>query len=124
MASDVVYVTSFRQLRLAETLRGDFKLLPGVHITNDPAVKRRLLTSDYGRHAGLIELTHLQTAPNVVFGELRESDMLGGPAEPFLMAILLWIEGLFDNAWLLKDHAMRCEAAHLAHRTRPGTIWT
>jgi len=34
MASDVTYVTTFRQLRLSESIR-DFELLPGVHITND-----------------------------------------------------------------------------------------
>ena len=124
MATDVFYVTSFRQLRLSETLPGDFTLLPGVQITNDPAVKKRLLTPDYARYAGVIEFDHLPTAPNLVFGELRESDMCDAPAGPFLRAVLLWIEGLFDNAWLLKDHAMRCEAVHLAHRTQRGTVWT
>jgi hypothetical protein len=124
VTADVTYITSFRQLRLTDQLPGHFELLPGVNITNDPALKQRLLTPDYGRAAGVIELAHLQQANNVVFGELRESDMLGASAEPFLLAILIWIEGLFDNAWLLKDHAMRCEAAHLAHRTSAGTYWT
>lgn len=124
MTSDVVYLTSFRQLWLSETMTGDFTLLPGVQITNDPNIKRRLLSPDYARYAGLIELDHLQTAPNLVFGELRESDMCGAPAGPFLRAVLLWIEGLFDNAWLLKDHALRCETVHLAHRTQRGTVWT
>src|SRR5206468_12185272 len=74
---------------------------------------------------GAIEFAQLQAARNLVFGEIPEVDMGGLPPDRFLMVILLWIGGLFDNAWLLKDHAMRCEGAHLAHRTaRNGPIWT
>ena len=51
--------------------------------------------------------------------------MGGLPPERFLVMILLWIAGLFDNAWLLKDHAMRCESAYLTHRSGGGrATWT
>lgn len=125
MSADVVYVTSFRQLDLSESIRGAFTLLHGVNITNDPAVKTRLLTSELSRYVGVIESAHLQAASNLVFGELRDSDMGGLPPARFLMVVLLWIGGLFDNAWLLKDHAMRCEGAHLKHSTAAGKgSWT
>jgi len=123
--SDLVFVTSFRQLALAQPMRGDFRLLKGIHITNDLAIKKRFLTKEFAQYAGLLEASHLQAAPNLVYGEFRESDLSGAPPDRFMTAILLWVGGLFDNAWLVKDHAMRCEAAFLAHRTaRGGPVWT
>src|SRR2546422_659187 len=120
MSATVVYVTSFRQLELSESIRGAFQLLPFVNITNDPTVKGRFLSREFSQYAGTIEFEHLRAAPNLVFGELRESDMGGLRPDRFLVMILLWIGGLFDNAWLLKDHAMRCEGAYLTHRTVAG----
>lgn len=125
MSPEVVYVTSFRQLELSEPIRGGVRLLPCINITNDSAIKERVLTNEFSRFAGTIELAHLRAAPNLVFGELRESAMGGLPPDRFLLMILLWISGLFDNAWLLKDHAMRCEGAHLTHRPGSGPVaWT
>jgi hypothetical protein len=122
---DVLYLTSFRQLDLSESMSGVFTLLHGVSITNDPAVKARLLTSELSQYVGLIEFAHLRAATNLVFAELRYADMGGLPPDRFLMMVLLWIGGLFDNAWLLKDHAMRCDGAHLRHRTVAGKgSWT
>ena len=125
MTGEVVYVTSFRQLELPERLRGDVRLLPFINITNDSAVRARLLTDEFSHFAGAIELGHLRAAPNLVFGELGASEMGGLPPDRFLVMLLLWIGGLFDNAWLLKDHAMRCEGAYLTHRPVGGrATWT
>ena len=100
MSAEVVYVTSFRQLELHERIRGAFQLLPFIDITNDSDVKTRLLTNELAQFAGSIELAHLRAAPNIVFGELRTSEMGGLPPDRFLLMLLLWIGGLFDNAWL------------------------
>jgi hypothetical protein len=108
-----VYITSFRWLDISEPIAGKFELIPGVHITNDPAVKARLLTSDFATFAGLIEFSHLHSASNIVFCEFSGPDMQGLPPDGFLLVILVWIEGLFESAWLVKDHAMRCDGAYL-----------
>src|ERR1700704_1467637 len=99
MSAEVVYVTSFRQLELSERTRGAFQLLPFIDITNDSDVKGRLLNNEPAQFAGSIELAHLRAAPNIVFGELRTSEMGGLPPDRFLLMLLLWIGGLFDNAW-------------------------
>ncbi len=110
---DGLYITSFRWLNVSEPVRGHFQLLPGVHITNDPVVKAELLTAEFATYAGLIELSHLQDARNIVFGQFSKADMHGLPPDRFLLVILMWIQGLFDTAWLVKDHSMRCEGAYL-----------
>lgn len=122
--NDFIYVTTFRQLELTEPIR-EFQLLPGVRITNDPATKRRLLTSELARFAGAIEYSHLETTPNLVFGEFGKSFVRASSAENALKSVLLWISWLFKNAWLVKDHAMRCEGAYLTFRTASGgPVWT
>ncbi len=89
------------------------EIIPGVNITNDASIKRRYLTPEFAAIAGAIETTYLEKAPNFVFGELNASLIKGRPPEATLFAILLWINDLFKNAWLLKDHAMECDAAYL-----------
>ena len=39
--------------------------------------------------------------------------MKGLPPERFLLVILAWLDMLLKNAWLVKDHAMECDAAFL-----------
>jgi len=124
LAADGVYITSFRWLNIAAAIQGHFELIPGVRITNDPAVKAQLLTAEFAKYAGFIELSHLQNASNVVFGQFSEADMHGLTPDRFLLVILIWIEGLFESAWLVKDHAMHCEGAYLKARKEGKRGWS
>lgn len=110
---NIHYLTTFRNLKISDEISGHIELLPGVNITNDPRVRRELLTTEFVTVAGSIEAGHLEQASNIVFGEFEPSQLRGGPPEAFLIAILLWISDLFKNAWLLKDHAMECDAVFL-----------
>jgi hypothetical protein len=42
----------------------------------------------------------------------------------FLLVILTWLDMLLKNAWLLKDHAMECDAAFLRVEKPDGVSWT
>jgi hypothetical protein len=121
---NVYYMTSFRNLNICETMQKPFELLYGVNITNDSSVKDRFLTDEFRRAAGLIEATTLAGETNLVFGEFDISEMKGMPPEPFLLVILLWIDLLLRNAWLVKDHTMECDAIFLRVHTDSGTSWT
>jgi hypothetical protein len=120
----VHYVTCFRNLSISEHIAGHLQLLPNVNIANDPEVKPRFLTPEFTRAAGAIEAEHLRAEKNIVFGEFEISDMKGMPPASFLLVILLWIDLLLRNAWLVKDHAMECDAAFLRVDTPSGTSWT
>src|SRR5260370_20164290 len=117
---DVHYITSFRNLKITEQITGQIELLPGVNITNDSSVKARFLTPEFAKAAGVIETEHLRAETNMVFGEFESSDMGGMPPDSFLLVILLWIDLLLRNAWLVKDHAMECDAAFLRVDTPSG----
>jgi len=120
----VHYVTCFRNLRISEPIRGYLQLLPNVNIANDPSIKAQFLTPAFARAAGVIEAEHLRVESNIVCGEFETSDMEGMPPDSFLLVILLWIDLLLRNAWLVKDHGMECDAAFLRVDTPLGTSWT
>jgi hypothetical protein len=119
----VSYVTCFRKLILTEPINGSIELIPGVNISNDPDVKAQWLTPQFSIAAGAIEATHLTAESNLVFGEFDAEDMRL-PPEGFLLVILAWLDMLLKNAWLLKDHAMECDAAFLRVEMDSGVSWT
>jgi hypothetical protein len=49
----VSYFTSFRKLILVEPISDRIELIPGVNITNNPAVKKEWLTPSASPHSGL-----------------------------------------------------------------------
>jgi len=123
VTNDVYYLTSFRHLKISDEIEGHVELIPGVNITNDLTVKRRFLTPEFTNVAGTIETRYLEQAGNLVFGEFECSDLKGRPPEAFLIAIVMWISDLFKNAWLLKDHAMECDAVILRAPVPEGLGW-
>jgi Apea-like HEPN len=120
----VSYITCFRKLRLTEPISGHLELMPGVNISNDPVVMANFLTPQFAAAAGAIEMAHLIQESNLVFGEFDTEDLKESPPELFLVVILAWIDTLLKNAWLLKDHAMECDAAFLRVEMASGTSWT
>jgi hypothetical protein len=120
---DVYYVTTFRHLKISDEIEGHIELLPGVNITNDPTVKQRFLTQEFANVAGTMEASHLEHADHLVFGEFDPAYLQGKPPEAFLIAIVMWISDLFKNAWLLKDHAMECDAVFLRATVPEGHGW-
>ena len=100
--SQVYYVTTFRQLRLSERIRGHFSLLPGVNITNDPDVRARLITPEFAAIAGMIETRHLDEADHLVYGEFDKADLAYTAPEAFLGAYYHRFMGCFEMRGLSK----------------------
>jgi hypothetical protein len=119
----VSYVTSFRKLILTEPINGSIELIPGVNISNDPDLRAHWLTFEFAVAAGAIETTHLTAESNLVFGEF-DAEHMRVPPERFLIVILAWLDMLLKNAWLIKDHAMECDAAFLRVEMGSGISWT
>lgn len=117
------YVTSFRHLTLAGPIPDLIEFMPGMGITTDNRVRRRLLTEDFRVAAGAIETDHLWSAPNLVFGEVEAKEMPKLTPDQFLLCVILWIDGLFRNCWLLHDHCMECDAAFLVAK-QGNRRWT
>jgi hypothetical protein len=120
----ISYVTCFRKLKITDQISGHLELLPGVNITNDPIVRKNWLTPEFGAVAGVIEVSHLQSESNLLFGEFDTDDFKDLPPDGILLVILSWIDGLLENAWLIKEHAMACDAAFLRVETASGVSWS
>jgi hypothetical protein len=113
--SQALFITSFRHLKISEEIDESIEIIPGINITNNESIFEKLLTPELAQGIGILELNYLLTAPNIVFGQYDNDDLKDKEDHPeaLLLAIILWIEGLFRNAWLIKDHAMECDAAFL-----------
>lgn len=116
--NEALFITSFRYLEIGERIHQYIELMPGVNITNDETIKKGLLTPGLLQGIGAIEYQYLLEAPNIVFFEydiddFRELGASKTAPEVFLESVLVWIYELFSDAWLLKDHAMECDAAFL-----------
>jgi hypothetical protein len=113
--SKALFITSFRHLNINEKMNEYVEIIPGINITNNKDISKKLLTLEFAQGIGLVEFNYLLGAPNIVFGEYDDDDLKGKEDHPeaLLLAIIMWIEGLFRNAWLIKDHAMECDAAFL-----------
>ena len=120
----VSYVTSFRQLKVMDPISGHVELIPGVNISNDPAIKEKLLTTEFATVAGVLEAQDLLKASNLVFGEFDVGDMGELPPKDFMLVILAWLDRLLENAWLIKDHAMTCESVFLRVELASGVSWS
>ena len=120
----ISYVTCFRNLKLTNQISGHLELLPRVNITNDPAVREKWLTPEFTRVVGVIEASHLQSESNLVFGEFDADEMKDLSSDCILLVILSWIEGLFESAWVIKEHAMTCDAAFLWVETNSEVSWS
>jgi Apea-like HEPN len=120
----VTLLTCFRKLILSDRISGHIELMPGVNITNDPDVKKHFFTSQWRAAVGLIESTHFEDESSLVFGEYEMNDMRGLEPERFLLVVLIWLDALLRDAWLIMDHAMECDAAFLRVETPIGSSWT
>lgn len=91
-----------------------FTLIPGINITNSEE-KKSILTADILSMIGQIEFQHLMKSTNFITCVFDKENVRDGVVEPFLLAILLWVSGLFESAWILSDHCFECDAAYLFH---------
>ncbi|WP_052672218.1 HEPN domain-containing protein [Aliterella atlantica] len=113
--NQALLITSFRHLKITEQIDEYIEIITGINITNNKSIFKKLLTPKLAQAIGFLEFDYLLNAPNIVFGEYDNDtlkDMEDHP-EVLLLAIIWWIEALFRNAWLIKDHAMECDAAFL-----------
>jgi hypothetical protein len=117
------YLTSFRKKKLSEQISGHMMLIPDVNMTNDAEIKRRYLTPEFAAAAGGIDMACFERASNLVFGEFDERHVAERPPDAVLLGVLLWINDLFKNAWLYKDHAMECDAAYLRIDDEQMSAW-
>jgi hypothetical protein len=120
----VTFITSFRKLAIDEPITGYIELVPGINISNDPSVKELLLTSELVEAVGIVEAEFLSSQTNIVFGDYDTEDLKGRPPGLWLQLILLWVGALLKNAWLMKDHAMECDAAFLRCDNEGEVSWS
>lgn len=109
----ILFITSFRNINLTQSLEEPFELIPGIKITNNSKIKKKLLTPALFGIIGRIEFDHLNRQQEIVFCEFDDIDLHGHSTARFLLILLLWVKNLFRTAWIIKDNCLECDAAYL-----------
>lgn len=108
----IKFFTTFENISLKEEVK-EFTLLPGINISNDDEVRKAYLTDEVRYFIGEIEAQHLFESNNFVFSEFDEKTFSHDNYEVILQTFLVWIQSLFNHAWVIKDHSLACENAYL-----------
>lgn len=117
-----IFIASIDNLTLDQDVPEYFELLPGIRVSNSQKIRRRLLTGELYIAIGSMEFEHLQRTPAFIYFEYPPVTMeVKLDPTNYLVVKLIWLDWLFQTAWIIKDHAMRCEAAFLKTDTRPGS---
>ena len=120
------FITTFRYVDFVGSIE-NFQLMPGINITNNESFKKSLLTPNLLENIGKIEYDFLAQASNIVYFDYDHKDLATLKAdnpEALLLVILVWIDELFRDAWLIKDHSMECDSAFLFATHESGeTQW-
>ena len=88
--------------------------MSGISISNHDKEKHRFLDRNTERAIGLIEMDHYRHASNIVFGTFQREDMRGLDPERFLAVLIVFLNDLLIDLWLVKDHCVECDSAYLA----------
>jgi len=89
------------------------EILPGINITNNKSIKEKLLNKVIIQAIGFVETTHILESKNFLYYEYDLEDYQKANNEQFLFIILIWLDDLLKNSWLIKDNCMDCDYAFL-----------
>lgn len=114
-------------LELTDLDQEYFELMPGIRITNSEKVKQKLLNDQFIKVLGVINTNHLRECKCLFVYQFTEEDIedhfKGLPNLGILTILLLWIDDLLKNSWLLKDNCINGDTAYLLDEiTSPDSV--
>jgi len=99
-----------------EGLDNEFiEIIPGVNLTKDIKTINRILTPEICAIIGGIETNVIMNSNAFVYYEYEdhEDDFQNHSNLQILEFVLIWIDDVLKNSWLLKDNAMVIDSAYL-----------
>ena len=104
-----------------EKFDGEYiELMPGLRITNNKLLIERLLTDNFQRIIGILETNDIRDCDVLCYYEYTKEDLeifKGLPNLNALEIIVLWIDDILKNLWLLKDNCILTDTAYLISNT-------
>lgn len=94
-----------------------FEIIPGVNISNNQKIKKKFLSNRNKIMIGVIESQFIESCETFLFFDYENNaEIFAG--EPILISlerILLWVDDVLKNLWLVKDNNVICDTAFLIH---------
>ena len=99
------------------------ELVPGLIITQSQKIKRTILTEKNRAIIGVIESSFIQQNNVLLYYKYQDNDELFKdlPNLKILENILMWIDDILKNSWLIKDNSIVCDTAFMIHQKNGKT---
>lgn len=109
-----LFFTTLKFITL-ENIDSEIELEPGIKLTHIDKVRDLLLTDDVISTIGIIEVDHLINSSAILYYQYDDNEefLQDLPLLKGLELILLWIDDLLKNLWLVKDNAVVIDTAYL-----------
>lgn len=94
------------------------EIIPGVYISNNHEIKKQILSEQNIKVIGALEAHFFENSNAFLFFDYEKSEEVfkGEKNLESLERILLWIDDIFKNLWLIKDNNVITDTAFLIHK--------
>jgi hypothetical protein len=93
------------------------ELIPGLEISNCKKIKSKILTEENIRIIGIIEAEFIRECDAFLYFEFEDDEetFKGRTNLEMLERVLLWLDDILKNLWLIKDNCVSSDTAFLIH---------
>lgn len=119
------FFTPLKNIKLENFDVEYLELIPGVNISNNKNIKEKLLSDLNINLIGILEADYFKSSEAFLFYDYENEDEIeifqGLTNLQRLHMILLWIDDLFKNLWLIKDNNVLTDTAFLIPNSKDPT---
>jgi hypothetical protein len=117
-----IFLAPLKNILLTDLQEETIELIPGINISNSNAIKQGLLSDQFIEAAGLIETNYIMQSEVFIHYNFDNDEILfqGRDNLNILEILLLWVDDILKNSWLVKDNSVTAETGFLLSAI-PGT---
>jgi hypothetical protein len=120
------FITSLENIEIETSSRKSIELIPGIILIFDLNDISNEIKYDLHNIVGVCEYEKLYESKAILYYEFEDEDILqhfhNASNMGVLNVLLLWIDDLLKNSWILKDNAINCNTAYLIEKTKDNYV--
>ncbi|MDR6373037.1 hypothetical protein J2795_004225 [Chryseobacterium bernardetii] len=113
----IQFFTPLKNIELENFNIDFYEIIPGVNISNNQIIKKKFLSDRNKIMIGMIESQFIESCEVFLFFDYEnDAEIFAGETNlQSLEHILLWVDDILKNLWLVKDNNVLCDTAFLIH---------
>lgn len=111
------FFTPLKFVKLEEFDVDFLEIIPGVNISTNSKIRDKILSDRNVTIIGVLEAQFMKMSQAFLFFDYENDEEIFKDETNLesLERILLWIDDIFKNLWLVKDNSVQCDTAFLIH---------